>query len=138
MTYVPCPNCKSTQVFRERRPDGDTGCQACGLRLKHSDWDKRLAVVNVVKTAWSYEAQNELTVQSVASEIAALDRDDPKFLRNIQAKIKRLVHAEKFSLLHRISLAGKDSPEFGMQVVKEKCETHKTWMQKSDDEIITW
>ena len=87
---------------------------------------------------WSFESLGDLTVQSVADEIASLDHHSPDYLRTIQAKIKRLVHFEKFSLLHRISLAGKDSPEFGMLVVKEKCKAHKEWTQKSDEEIITW
>jgi hypothetical protein len=88
--------------------------------------------------AWSFETTGELTVQSVADEIASLDPHSPDYLRTMQAKIKRLVHFEKFNLLYRISLAGEGTPEFGMTVVKQKCKTHREWMQKSDEDIITW
>lgn len=76
--------------------------------------------------------------ESVAQEIIDLDRNDPKYFRNVQAKIKRFVHAEKFSLMQRIAEYGKDSPEYGMKVVTSKRDSHKKMMNMSDDEMITW
>jgi hypothetical protein len=91
-----------------------------------------------VENEWTYSGAANLTVQGVAQAIIDLDPNMPNYVRTVQAKIKRLIHAEKFSLCHRIGLAGRDTPDFGMKFVALKEQTHKEMMQKPDEEIITW
>jgi hypothetical protein len=78
------------------------------------------------------------TVWGVVNQILELDKNSPDFKFQVTAKIKRLVHHEKASLLSRLSHYCKDSPEFGIRVINEKLETHKEWALKPDTEIVTW
>jgi hypothetical protein len=76
--------------------------------------------------------------ETVAKEIIDLDPKDPNYFRTVQAKIKRFVHEEKYSLMHRIALAGKGNPEFALKMVESKRDGHEKMMKMSDDELITW
>ncbi len=49
MSYLPCPDCKSTNVARESSIDGSTKCYDCFLSLKHADWDKRVAAAKPIR-----------------------------------------------------------------------------------------
>lgn len=35
-----CPNCRSEDCTRERRPNGNSHCRSCGLTMPSAKWDE--------------------------------------------------------------------------------------------------
>ena len=57
----------------------------------------------------------------------------------VQALLKRLVHSEKLSTYQGMAIYFKeDLSEYWRKWLDEKIETHTEFLQKSDNEIITW
>lgn len=77
----------------------------------------------------------------LAKDIKTMDFMSPDFEAEVACKIKKLIHAEKFSVYHRLHLYLKHGPRklrpfkkhvkfFADEFLKPKIKTHKEFMNK--------
>lgn len=100
-----------------------------------------------------------MTLRELVDELTVSLNLTPEQQFRVTAKIKRLIHSEKFSVYMRYAeyangrrvfvnntdpnnpevshrLPAKDS--FLLDALEEKRDTHLKWVQMTDEEIVTW
>lgn len=79
------------------------------------------------------------TIHDLITQLTQYLNLTPEQQFRVTAKIKRYVHAEKWSVYSRYSRYAKDFNSLDIaDLLSQSAENHKELMNRSDEEVVTW